>query len=506
METLQRTANRGSISTGYNIENSSVWESDLQDQAYVTQGGTAGTRTKHTWSMWIKRTELGTRQMLFEGGTSNSVTTQLSLSFQTTDALEVRAGEYVNGSTAGTVYRLTNRVFRDTAAWYHIVAAFDTTQGTANDRIKIWVNGVQETSFATTANPGQNTNLGLFAANAQSSIGVSANNAFYVNGYIAHPALVYNAQLNADSFGEFDENSGIWKPIDLSDVTFGTYGYWMKNEIKNGTGSGMATDSSGNSKTFANWDDTIYQSTDTPTNNFALLNILHPFTSTASHNPTFVQGATRFTTGRAGYWQMGISNIGITSGKWYFEAQPGTSNSHITTIGYGDESDIHDWAQNIADTHGFAGETSTNSIGYLGSDTETTYGNVWTGTGTPSGAQNSANYTISNIVGVAIDADNGFIYFAKDNTYINSGNPGSGANGTGGDLFEDSTTTRTGTVFPAVGGYYHTAVTVVNVNFGGHTTISISSAATDANGYGTFEYAPPSGYYALCTKNLEEFG
>ena len=109
-------------------------------------------------------------------------------------------------------------------------------------------------------------------------------------------------------------------------------------------------------------------------------------------------------------------------------------------------------------------------------------------------------------MGVAIDADNGFVYFAKDNTYINSGNPGSGSNGTGGDLFEDTTTTRTGTVFPAVGGYYHTAVTVVNVNFGGYTTISISSAASDANGHGTFEYAPPAGYYAICSKNLAKYG
>ena len=504
MEALQRLHNRGSVPTGgYEIEHSTVFESTLQDQTYYTQGGTAGTRTKHTWSAWIKRTKFGTRQQIWEGGTNDAVTTQLGVSFQTNDALEVRAGEYVNGSTAGTVWRLTNRLFRDPAAWYHIVVAFDTTDGTANDRIKIWINGVQETSFATLANPDQNLNLGLFRANAQSSLGVSANNAFFIDAYIAHPALVYNAQLDADSFGEFDDGSGIWVPIDLEDVTFGDYGYWMKADVAT---TGLTKNSAPNDNTWARWDVTILQTTDTPTNNFALLNIMHQYSGTASHNPTFLHGATRFTTGRAGYWQTGIANMGLTSGKWYFEAQPGTSNSHITTIGYGDEGGIHDWAQNIADTHGFPGETSTNSIGYLGSDTETTYGNVWTGTGTPSGAANSANYTISNIVGVAIDADNGYIYFAKDNTYINSGNPGSGASGTGGDLFEDTTYVRTGTVFPAVGGYYHTAVTVVNVNFGGHTSISISSAATDANGYGTFEYAPPSGYYAICTKNLAQYG
>jgi hypothetical protein len=498
METLQRTANRGSISTGYNIENSSVWESDLQDQAYVTQGGTAGTRTKHTWSMWIKRTELGTRQMLFEGGTSNSVTTQLSLSFQTTDALEVRAGEYVNGSTAGTVYRLTNRVFRDTAAWYHIVAAFDTTQGTANDRIKIWVNGVQETSFATTANPSQNSDLGLFAANAQSSIGVSANNAFHVNGYIAHPALVYNAQLNADSFGEFDEDSGIWKPIDLEDVTFGTYGYWMKNEIKNGAGSGMATDSSGNSKTFANWDDTIYQSTDTPTNNFAVGN---PFISAGGYFVT-TNGNTKFVLGTAGPGNnIGgvscLSTIAASKGKWYMEMKNDLANDSVDSYARFGFVDVGTLENGGVDGKVIARPGSAGGA-YFGG----TGGGRYHYNNT---AQGSSTAWIRQIMGMALDLDNKKVYFHIDGTYTNSGDPANGTDNagqyemnTGGDgIYVDETWVLGASAYN---------LGIFLMNWGGHTVMPISSAATDANGYGTFEYAPPSGYYALCTKNLEEFG
>jgi len=476
MEVLQRTANRGSVSTGgYEIENSSVWESDLQDQAYISQGGTAGTRTKHTWSIWIKRTELGTRQQIFEGGTNNTVTTQLGLSFQTTDALEVRAGEYVNGSNAGTVYRLTNRLFRDTSAWYHIVAAFDTTQGTANDRIKIWVNGVQETSFATTANPGQNTDLGLFAANAQNSIGVSANNGFFINGYLAHPALVYNAQLNADSFGEFDDDSGIWKPIDLSDVTFGTYGYWLKNETSNQ----MYNDSSGSSRNFARWDATIYQSTDTPTNNFCTLNPLVNFKYTTNG---ITEGGTTFGDNTGGGIGGAFGTMAVTSGKWYWEMKLVQQVAHyIGVSAYPDDGDRID---NHSDPHqinsSFVYNISGARIEYIDG------GSVTAG----SADAFTDFHTAGDIMSIALNMD--------DNQISIYGNGTLQADVANTSLFDAANKM----VVP----FHGTINDTVQYNFGGYSVWAPSSAASDANGYGTFEYAPPSGYYALCTKNLAEFG
>jgi hypothetical protein len=125
-------------------------------------------------------------------------------------------------------------------------------------------------------------------------------------------------------------------------------------------------------------------------------------------------------------------------------------------------------------------------------------GNVYQNAGNSSYGSTWANET--NTMAIALDMDNGKVYFARANTWQNSGDPTSGATGTGAiDLIEPSK--------PHMMGYsIYAQNTSGAVNFGGYTPSSISSAASDANGYGTFEYAPPSGYYALCTKNLAEYG
>jgi hypothetical protein len=485
-----------SASGGYNIDNSLKLEADNTE--YLSRNPSTDTnRQTWTFSTWVKRAELGQNARLIDVYSNGANFT--TFGFDLSDRIVLYS---ING---GVDYggHYTQR-FRDTSAWYHIIWKSDTTNATAANRFQIYVNGVEVTvkdiDYGT---PPQNFNS-LMNTTLSTKIGYNTDGSNGSSQYMAETHLIDGQALEPTEFGEFDEDSGIWKPK-AYEGTYGTNGFYLEYKLPNALGADTVV--GGNSNDFTTNNITAAdQATDTPTNNFCTLNPLHMYSGTSSYNPIVSDGATKFTTVRVGYWATVIANIGLTSGKWYFEAQPGTSNSHITDIGYGDESDINDWAQDQADTSGFPGETGTNSIGYLGSDTETTYGNVWLGTGSRSGAANSANYTISNIVGVAIDADNGFVYFAKDNTYINSGNPGSGASGTGGDTFEDTTTPRTGTVFPAVGGYYHNAACVINVNFGGYTAISISSGATDANGYGTFEYAPPSGYYAICTKNLAEFG
>ena len=504
MEALQRLHNRGSISTGYDIDNSCKFEEDNSESLWKTfsSEGT-GTGKTFTISGWVKRTELGGIDIFMGvgrdvGGDAND------------GAIRFNSDQFQFVNFASNAYNVrTNAVFRDTSAWYHIMVAVDTTQGTDSNRVKLYVNGEQQTSLTGTAYPTQNYQFKWGRAeehmigarpDSDATAGVAQVNQFW-SGYMADVYFIDGLQLAPTDFGEYDEDSGIWKPIEVEDVTYGTNGFYLDFA----DASDLGDDESGNGNDFTlNNITAADQATDTPTNNFATLNPLHAYSATASYNPIVSDGATRWTTARAGYWAAGIANMGLTSGKWYFEAQPGTSNTHITSIGWGDESDINDWAQDQADTNGYPGENGTNSIGYLGSDTSGSYGNIWLGTGSTSNV--NANYTISNIVGVALDVDNGYAYFAKDNTYVNSGNPGSGSSGTGGYAFTDTTTTRTGTVFPAIGGYYHIAATVINVNFGGFTTITISSAATDANGYGTFEYAPPSGYYALCTKNLEVYG
>ena len=501
MAFTDRLHNRGSISTGYDIDNSCKFEDD-NDEWLSKTTGSDWNRVKWTASFWVKRSELSSNVRFFAASDSSY---DFRVRFQGSgDTLA-----FYNSDSTGSCSQNSTAVFRDTSAWYHIVAVWDTANSTAGNRQRLYVNGIEVTDFATDTQPAQNQKSVWGKTDSGSgtvTMGIGAQYNYYSGfvqgycGYMAEWHWVEGQALSPTDFGVFDQNSDIWKPKEYAG-TYGTNGFYL--DFK--SASDLGADASGNGNNWTKNNITAAnQATDTPTNNFSTFNVLHPYSSASNHNPTFTEGATRFTTLLSGYWEAAVASMGITSGKWYFEAQPGTSTSHITSIGYGDESDIHDWGQNIADTNGFCGETGTNSIGYFGSDTSSSYGNVWLGTGSTSNV--NANYTISNIVGVAIDADNGYVYFAKDNTYVNSGNPGSGASGTGGYTFQDTTTTRTGTVFPAVAGYYHTAATVININFGGYTTMSISSAATDANGYGTFEYAPPSGYYALCTKNLALYG
>ena len=489
METFITSANRGSISTGYDIDNSVKLEDSNTEYLQRPASGSDGSRTTMTLSMWIKRTQPGNDHIFYSQGS------HVRFRWKSSDYFSLRLAN-------GHEFEHQARLFRDTNAWYHMVVAIDTTQGTASNRVKIYWNGEQETNLPDENNPpdqNEQLTLGQFSS-VTTQLGWFVEGGYGLDGYIAEVNYIDGIQQAPTEFGEFDEDSGIWKPIKYTG-SYGNEGFYLNFDNSGSLGA----DSSGNGNNFnLNNISAVDQATDTPTNNFTTLNPLHMYSGTTSHNPTFKEGATRWTTGRAAYWAASIANIGLTSGKWYFEAQPGSSNSHITVIGYGDESDLVDWAQDGSDTNGFPGEGGTNSVGYTGSDTSSDYGKVELGTGSSSNV--NANYTQSNIVGVALDVDNGYAYFARDNTYVNSGNPGSGASGTGGYALTDTTTTRTGTVFPGIGGYYHTAPAIINVNFGGYTTISISSAATDENGYGTFEYAPPTGYYALCTKNLAEYG
>ena len=469
-----------SASSGaYDIENSSVWEPDLADQAYRSQGSTAGTRTKQTFSVWLKRTELGGDQYIFEGGTGNANDTQFGIQFSNSNKIQVMRAH----TGSGYQYLLnTTRLFRDTSAWYHIVVAVDTTLSTADNRVRLYVNGVEETSFDNRNNPSQNDNLGTFAANAQTSLGVSANLGKHIAAYIAHPALVYNAQLPPTDFGEFDSDSGIWKPIDLSNVTFGTYGYWLKNETSNQ----MHNDSSGNSNNFGRWDATIYQSTDTPTNNFATWQI-NNYNPTVSANFTFLNGATTPKRNSGDVHLYCVSTMAMSSGKWYMEYKVRNSGDSV----YFGGTPITKFAFENHNGY-YLGQDGGGSIGY-GAGGWLYY---WTGANN----QYTENRATGDIIGVALDKDNNKIAFSKNGTFMQ------GTNGVRSDPATPSTMheVQPPPYFWAFG--VNTGNTQHETNMGGHTTMSISSAASDANGYGTFEYAPPSGYYALCTKNLAEYG
>ena len=475
METLQRTANRGSVSTGYDIDNSCKFEADNSEK--LSRSQTTGTnRKKFTVSFWVKRTELSALQVLaIAEASGNDIS---FLNFEADDVLRFRD----TGGASDQCILETNRVFRDTSAWYHIVLRVDTTDGTADDRNRIYVNGVQETSFSARTNFTQNDDSFWGAGSSNLTWGNALGEANYYSGYVAEAVYVDGQSLAPTSFGEVDEDSGIWKPIDVSGLTFGNNGYYL--DFKDS--SNMGNDASGGTDFTETNIAAADQATDTPTNNFCTFNALIPGAGIIS------EGATKFTNSTGNGWKSAVASMGAgTSGKWYAEFKFSTTASD-NVLG---QCPIDDPDLNRGEA-GFA---------YYGSDTSldestgvySNDGNRYIGGGA---ASYGVSYGTSDIMAIAIDMDNGKFYVAKNNTWMNSGNPTSGATGTG------ALDVRGATKPQSLGSSQYTANASMLCNFGGYTTISISSAASDENGYGTFEYAPPSGYYALCTKNLAEYG
>ena len=479
MEVLQRTANRGSISTGsYEIDNSLKFEID-NSECLTKTFGSSGNRKAWTWSSWVKRTELNsstTYQLLFSAGTGNPPRDVFFFDDDTDDTLCFFSnGGLLSSATLG--FR-TNAVFRDTSAWYHIVLVLDTANSTAADRLKLYVNGVSQT-FSTYNAPTQNADS-LINSNTDHAIGRDSSfaalgfNAQYFSGYMAETHFVDGSQLAPTDFGEYDEDSGIWKPKAYTG-SYGTNGFYL--DFEDNTSAGK--DTSGNNNNFSDTNlNAADHATDTPTNNFATFNALLP-------KADLREGATRFFNHDAGE-DTNLSTIAVTSGKWYAE--------------FSSPSNISGGNGRVGVSANVSGQISEDV--YLGSDAwnvavTSSTGSV--GTNNSFSSYLGSGFSANDLISVALDMDNKKVYFALNGTWGNSGNPATGTNGVSlPSAYEDYE--------------WFIGVTLVlntntfNANYGGFTTISISSAASDENGYGTFEYAPPSGYYALCTKNLAEYG
>ena len=475
MEVLQRTANRGSIATGaaYEIENSLKLEADNAEYLYYTPSGQTDYE-RMAFSIWVKRTELGDGNLAeFGNGTAN--TSNLRIGFDSSDRL------FCYGNSI--IWRQTNQVFRDTSAWYHLFFLFDTTTpgGISNNRIRIWVNGemIPHTEFGVINNPGSGAAMG-FNNPLQQSIGAQREGGptNYFKGYIAQAYGSGGTPPVVTDFGEVDENTGIWKPIDISELTPpDTAGFNLDFSDASNLGNDISTRN--NNFTLQNIT-SADQATDTPTNNFATLNPLIPY-AVLSGAPVISEGATKHN--GSGGWTGMKGTIGVNKGKWYWELRTNSGNGAelihgIQTVTSASGESTATSAHNLLETaawyvsggHWIKDETSGRDDITAGLITQT-YGNTV-------------------IHAVALNMDDGEI------TYYANGSVVSGLNQVDLDGLAGET------VAPFASVYNQQLLW----NLGGYTTMSISSAASDENGYGTFEYAPPSGYYALCTKNLAEFG
>ena len=460
-----------SVSGGYEVSNSLRFNDN--DSAYLSRSPSAGDRHTFTISMWVKRSNLGDTTLISSGLASDL----MNINFASGGEL----GLY--NSNGGDIQ--LSRKFRDVSAWYHIVISADTDQSTASDRIKFYVNGVQETAFNSASYPSQGLDM-MFNVNSSFPISIGkypTSSSTFFDGYMAEVVVIDGTQLNQNSFGEFN-NDGVWIPKDVSDLTFGTNGFYLefKQTGTSANSSGMGADTSGNDNHLTpNNLATLDITEDTCTNNFAtMLPILD-----TDDVVTFSEGNTKLVGSSSSDGGGSWASIVPTSGKWYAEVK--LTDASDTQVGF---ATVDSWssARNMLGDGTFLYAQQNNTAIKLRQGGSTSNASV-------SGGSNSySTYGNNTIINLALDMDNGKAYFGIDGTYINSSNPANGTNSFA--LHSDYTT---GVTF-ACGLDSATA----EWNFG-NPPFTISSGNNDGL-YGNFEYAPPSGYYALCTKRLAEFG
>ena len=435
--------------------------------------GTPTNANKGTVSHWVKRSGIGasTQYGTFAAWNNGGTAADRSHCNIYDDTIYFYAQQ-----TSMTIQ--TNRKFRDTNGWYHMVIAWDTTQSTASDRVKIYINGVQETSFGTANYPGQNNTLEFNVSGRRFGVGCVAsggNAAQFWDGEIAHFHFVDGTAYTPTTFGETDATTGIWKPKVSPSVTYGNNGFFLKFD----NSANMGLDSSGNSNNLTT-SGTIIQNKDTPSNVFATINPLDysPNPATLENtNTTYNKSSTG-----SGHNATMTGTLGVTKGKYYFEFKPTNTSAFVAGI--------------VRTNHGLP-----NSEGYYATDAGS-YG-ITNGSKIVGGSEQSqtVSYSANDIFGMAYDLDNGKFYVHINGTYLNSGDPTSGSTGTGslGNISLGSNI-----YVPVVSNANYDQTNVMHFNFGNgyFGTTAVSSAGTNASNNGIFEYDVPSGYTALCTKGL----
>jgi hypothetical protein len=441
--------------------------------SYLTRTpSSSGNRRKFTFSAWVRfnLNELANNSRIFSCGSATSAWVSAYINSNYTLQLAIVEG--------GTTYDiLTNRVLRDSSAWYHLVFVVDTENATANNRLRMYINGEEVTDFSQRNNPTQNLDTQANTASKPIDIGSAENVGYtprYFPGYMSHVAMVDGTVLTPTSFGETDSTSGIWKFKSPSGLSWGTNGFHLKFE----NSGALGTDSSGNSNTFT-VNGNLKQSLDTPSNVHAVMN---PLAFQGASNIALTNGNLTATNSSSTHRSV-FSTLAVSKGKWYFETKIEQVGASYPTLG------IYN-----ADGHVTAADYFTvNANGYGYNSNGDIYHN------NSAAVSGQATWTTGDIIGVALDVDNDKVYFHKNGTYINSGNPSSGSNGQ--SITADSTWyfaahLKDGGTDP-----------VQNYNFGDgfFGTTAIASAGSNGNG-SLFEYDVPTGFYALNTKNINTYG
>ena len=432
---------------------------------YLTLAASTPTSAqKGTMSCWVKRSTLGSTQYLMawdENSTSYS-----RLYFNTSDNLAFKSLD--GGNNYGEL--ITSRGFRDTSAWYHIVCAIDTTNGTSGDRIKLYVNGVRETSFGTETQPSVNRNLKI--GEAAVYIGMAAGAGF--SGSMSHINYVDGTQYQASDFGSTDSTTGEWKINTSPSVTYGLNGFFI---LKNGN---SVTDQSGQSNNFTVGGGTLTKTEDCPSNVFPIFNGMYcPKSSTNA--AAFLNGGT--TVGGSPSDASSIASMGARSGKYYWEIKvQNATNTRSCGVVRSDSTGVH----SAGIYPGGNGNASIWTVAY----------NMVNGyvqkndNGTQTQQGSLATLTTNDILGVALNLTDYEIKWYKNGSLV--------------------TTTSLSANWVAYGEFLlpcnrTDGSQFVQYNFGNGCFASTQLTGTTyqgTGGIGIFKYQPPTNFLALCTRNL----
>ena len=433
----------------------------------------SSSRTKWTFSAWVKRSDVtSSNDMDLISVTTDSDNGAGIKLRGSGDDFKLQTFCAIGGSANNGYNFETNAQYKDESAWYHICVSTDTSNAVGVQGIKVWINGAQIQSFsATTYN--QNIATQFNTEDSKMQVGSRASDdAEELSGYLADVNWIDGRALDAAHFGEYDADSpNIWIPKKYNGA-YGINGFFQeyKNSAVGTAGSAMiGTDSSGNGNHMASSGlATTDQSTDTPTNNFATLNTIGRFVS-----PVAQVGNLQFDSNSSGGSSM-VSTMAPSNGKWYVEVKAVTSTIHIGVSEVG--------LKNFNETGQGA---SRPSINYA-------YGGGVQIDEAEQGDQ--ATFGANDIITVMLNLDDGEVIFKKNDTAINSG--------TAYNLHANTTHGNTGfSVQTATG----SGNTKASFNFGSPAH-AVSSGNADANGHGNFEFAVPTGYFALCSKNLAQYG
>ena len=443
----------------------------------------AGSTTTSSISFWVKRNKLSAYQYILHAYADGN--NYVRMTFLSDDTLEFQ------GEVGGAMkFELeTTQVFRDTSAWYHIVGILDFTNGTQGNRAQLYVNGERVTAFDTETYPADASQTNVLCGDNTIRYGDDATNSYILYSYLAEIVLIDGTAQAVGDFGE--TKNGVWIPKDPSGLTFGTTGHYLKFE----SSSDLGNDSSGNNNDFTPYELTGAhdQMLDSPTfgssNGGNYATYLGKLIRASGYSFTMSEGNLKHTSTSGNNDHNMFSNMGAASGKWYAEFLI-EDNGDEEYVGIATSETV-----SFDNSGDFANSSAPGAMSYL-----STGNKRQNGSDTSSGYD---TYTTGDIISVAMDIDNTKVYFAKNGTWQDSGNPATATN----PAYTNWVTA--GSVNSA---YltWHFATCIGNngdiiANFGQDGTFAGEKTAQgnkDGSGYGNFYYAPPSGFLAMCAGNL----